>query len=265
MPKCRICRAAEADSFEHTPPQKAFNKGALTAYSLLEYLARDADGKIPGGVLEPRGAGAPVLCESCNSKTGSWYGAELVRFVQAGGAALAKAPRDQLDSSTEPMWGQFAVERMPEADVSTGPYPLRFAKHIVTMMLATAEGLSEMCPELCTFVLDRKQSGLPPRFRLYLSFFAGPLGRQTGLQRIEMEGRPITLAEVAFPPFAYVLTIDTDKDLPPDICEITCFAHVGYDDKATALELDLLMGFGHTAFPCDYRTKAMLERDRSAN
>jgi len=31
------------------------------------------------------------------------------------------------------------------------------------------------------------------------------------------------------------------------------------------IELDMLVGFGHTPLPVDYRTKAMIERDRRAN
>jgi hypothetical protein len=256
MPVCRICRDAEADSFEHTPPQKAFNDGE--PYTLMDYLGRDPEDKIPGGRVEPRGSGAPVLCEPCNNKTGSWYGAELVNFARAGAKALADAPRDEFDALLEHRWAHLGIVQAEGA--KQGPYPLRFAKGIVTM-LATAEDLGVAHPELRALVLDRKRSGLADNFRLYLALFAGPYARQTGLvHSLTLDGRMSTFAEVAFPPFAYVLTVDT-ADAFVETCDITSFAHTGYDDRMTC-EVDLLIAFGHTGFPCDYRTKAMLERYR---
>ena len=69
-----------------------------------------------------------------------------------------------------------------------------------------------------------------------------------------------TFAEIAWPPYAYVLTFDTDEHFV-ESCDITSFAQVGYDDRMM-LAVELLIAFGHTAVPCDYRTKAMVERDR---
>jgi hypothetical protein len=39
---------------------------------------------------------------------------------------------------------------------------------------------------------------------------------------------------------------------------------VGYHQRGD-IEMDLLIGFGHTAIPPDYRTRAMIERDRVGN
>lgn len=222
-------------------------------------MAREGDGEIPAGTIEPRGSGAPVLCAPCNTKTGSWYGAELVNFVRAGMNVRAGVPRDDFDALTEHRWAQIGVETRPGGK---GPYPLRVAKEIVTMMLATAPELGAAHPELCEFVLDRTRFGLAETFRLHLSLFAGPYARQTGLiHTISLDASTATFAEIAWPPFAYVLTVDTAEHFIPS-CDITSFAQVGYDDHMR-IELDLLIGFGHTGVPCDYRTKAMLERDRN--
>jgi len=74
-------------------------------------------------------------------------------------------------------------------------------------------------------------------------------------------GRQFTLVEVAFPPFAYVMTIDSDPD-PIRSVDITELTTIGYGQRAD-LELDLLIGFGHTAWPIDYRTRAMIEQERA--
>jgi hypothetical protein len=39
---------------------------------------------------------------------------------------------------------------------------------------------------------------------------------------------------------------------------------VGYDQRAD-LELDLLIAFGHTPYPADYRSTEMIERERELN
>jgi hypothetical protein len=105
---------------------------------------------------------------------------------------------------------------------------------------------------------------LPDRYRFYLSLFAGN-ARSTGVAvRLSTERNRIdTLVEVAFPPYAYVMTIDSEPDAI-ETCDITEMVDVGYDQRAD-LELDLLIGFGHTPYPADYRTKAMVERDRERN
>ena len=75
-----------------------------------------------------------------------------------------------------------------------------------------------------------------------------------------MDGVTSTFVEIAWPPFAYVLTIDTEPEFV-QTCEITNFAHVDYDERME-FGAELLIGFAHTIYPCDYRTMAMLERDR---
>ena len=165
------------DSFEHTPPQKAFNSAPTTSHTLMEWIARDAGGEIPGGTEERRGSGAPVLCEPCNTKTGSWYVGELVNFVRAGAMILADVPRAEVDALTESRWVRFSVTTKPG---HLELHPLRVAKAIVTMMLATSDELGATHPELSDFVQDRTRFGLSDEFRLYLSLFAGPYGRQTG-------------------------------------------------------------------------------------
>jgi hypothetical protein len=71
------------------------------------------------------------------------------------------------------------------------------------------------------------------------------------------------LVEVAFPPFAYVMSIDSDSELI-ETADITPFVDVGYEQRGD-IDMDLLIGFGHVPFPGDYRTSAMIERDQLRN
>jgi hypothetical protein len=260
---CRICRSAEAKlSYEHVPPRAAFNEDPTTVYGLADWLAREEDGTMSGGRIEQRGVGARTLCERCNNNTGSWYGNELALAARAGARILLEeVPLTEFDALTESRYGRVTIKQTDKH-----PHPLRLIKQIITMLLATSPPtLSLSHPDLGDFVLDRERRGLPDRYHFYLSLFAGPMARSTGVaERLDVERRRHdTLVEVAFPPFAYVMTIDSEPEAI-ESCDITEFVTVGYDQRAN-LELDLLIGFGHTPYPADYRTKAMVERDRELN
>jgi hypothetical protein len=60
------------------------------------------------------------------------------------------------------------------------------------------------------------------------------------------------------------MTIDSRDDKAIETSNITSAVDVGYNQVAD-LEMDLLVGFGHTPYPADYRTRAMIERDRALN
>ena len=71
------------------------------------------------------------------------------------------------------------------------------------------------------------------------------------------------MVEVAHPPYAYVMTVGSELEAIPTV-NITPCVDIEYRQRGD-MELQLLVGFGHTAFPCDYRTKAMVERDTKEN
>ena len=228
-------------------------------HGLAEWLARE-EGGMQRGQIEQRGAGVMALCQRCNNNTGSWYGMELVRAARSGVGILRDADLDALDRKLEPTFASVIFRQQPRI----GPHPLRLIKQIVTMLLATSQiEFSIANPDLGDFVLDREARGLDDRYQFYLALFAGPTARTTGAAgRIEIAtGQIVTLAEVAYPPFAYVLTVDSAADAI-ETSNITGMVDVGYNQMAD-LELDLLIGFGHTPYPADYRTSAMIERDRN--
>lgn len=132
------------------------------------------------------------------------------------------------------------------------------------MLLATSPPeLSTTFPQLGDFVRNRDAVGLPDRFQFYLALFAGPLARSTGVAgRMNADGRFDTLVEVAYPPFAYVLTMDSADDEAIPTANITAFTNVGYNATAD-LEMSLLIGFGHTPLPTGYRTEGMIQLERA--
>jgi len=260
---CRICRRNSAElTFEHVPPRAAFNNEQTRVYGLDDWLQRSAGGEMTGGRLERRGAGDHTLCAECNNNTGSWYGTELRRAAKSAVRILRQLPLNELDAKLEPTWASVAFRQG-----ATRPHPLRLIKQVLAMLLATSPPeLSATHPELADFVLDREATGLPERFQFYLALYAGPLARSTGVaHRLDIaSGRADTLVEVAFPPYAYVMTIDSPDQEAIETANITSAVDVGYNQTAD-LELDMLVGFGHTPYPGDYRTRAMVERERALN
>lgn len=243
MPElCRICRINVADSFEHIPPRKALNNEPATAYSIVDWLARE-EGGLTGGTVEQRGVGDVVLCQRCNNNTGSWYGSELVRAAGAGARILSELPLDELDASLDHAWATVKFKQQPKI----GPHPLRLIKQVVAMLLGVSPiGFSEANPELGEFVLERNRTGLPERFQIYLALFAGPsarsVGGSVGIDLVRQ--RTDFLVKVAYPPFAYVMSVGSEPELIPS-ATITPFADVRYDQMAD-IDLGLLIGFGHT-------------------
>jgi hypothetical protein len=258
---CRICRIKAKLSYEHVPPRAAFNDEPTTVYRFDDWLNCSEEGTLPGGRIEQRGAGAHTLCERCNNNTGSWYGTELKRAANTGAKLLMEMPLKELDRLLEHRWAQVPLKQS-----ETGPHPLRFIKQIVTMLLATSPPeLTLNHPEIGDFVLDRTRTGLSDRYRFYLALYAGPYARTTGVVPAFdwKRDRQDTFVEVAWPPYAYVMTIDSDPDAVETV-DITPMADIGYNQRAD-IDLELLVGFGHTAIPVDYRTSAMIERDRALN
>jgi len=71
----------------------------------------------------------------------------------------------------------------------------------------------------------------------------------------------IPVWELAYPPFAYVLTVD--EEVPAlEAGNVTGFTEAGINDTGE-VSMTLKVGFGHTIFPLDLRTKAKMEADRA--
>jgi hypothetical protein len=176
----------------------------------MDWLARE-EGGLDRGTIEQRGAGDAVLCQRCNNNTGSWYGCELVRAAHAGANMLGQLPLDELDSSLEHEWVKVVFKQQAKV----GTHPLRFIKQIVAMLLATSPyDFSVKNPELGDFVLERERTGLDSKYQIYLALVAGRSARTTGVaSRMSFDtGRIDILVEVAYPPFAYVMAIDSEPE-----------------------------------------------------
>lgn len=238
--KCHVCSTESKLSFEHVPPKKAFNKRRVVKVSFDDAVHLGPD-QFPRGPIEQRGAGEYTLCENCNNKTGGWYGKAFVDWCYQGANVL-------LRTGFEPRI--FTLHYL---------LPLRVIKQITTMFFSVnTPEFGKAHPKLVEFVLNKERRYLPPEYRFFIYFNRGGLHdrfRYSGVSgSINLDtGRTITLSEITFPPFGYVMTLGSE---PPDrrLLEITHFSTYGYNEFKI-LELRPPVLDTPTYFPGDYRTQ----------
>jgi hypothetical protein len=76
---CHLCGRYGKLSFEHVPPEAAFNGRPVRVRTGMQVVTVDPDDE--RGKTNQRGAGAHTLCEPCNTTTGSWYGSAYVDWA----------------------------------------------------------------------------------------------------------------------------------------------------------------------------------------
>jgi len=228
-------------------------------YGIEEWLSRElATGDMPGGYVQPEGTGV-ISVKACNEYSGTWYVPEFAKFVRAGVQIFQKMGETfiaEADGSLDWKAVDFEIKAMRG---------LPIAKQIVASLLAlNAPEFAQKNPDLVKFVLDRHAKGLPTKYRQYLSLYAGPLARFAGLA-VELNvvtGKAVYMTELAHPPFAYLLTIDSEVSQPAG--EITVWASRDFSEVRDE-RLVLTTGVGHTALPGDYRSKAKVEAEKASN
>src|SRR5437899_2089757 len=88
---CYLCGVHGRLSFEHVPPESAFNHLSVLRAKVDEYWEGRTN-PIPEDRLK-HGFGDYTLCERCNNNTGSWYGAHFVDWCRLGMDFRAKTGR----------------------------------------------------------------------------------------------------------------------------------------------------------------------------
>jgi hypothetical protein len=254
--KCRICSKDGMLSFEHVPPEAAFNKSTVIEYTLQSWIIkRKIKGKYRQG-----GIGEYTLCEKCNRNTGQWYGDEYVKWAKTAFDVL------QLIKSHS---NQF-TEKVEILLKLKNVYPLRYIKQVITCFFSVV-GISPDAefannnPLLVKFVLDRYEYHLPAEYQLFLRLYDSsilrrfPIAGKINLTYNKNEDGSIlhkslhirtanALSEITHPPFALIMTYGTDY---PDATNITHLSDYQYDEQKD-IEIPLLIGYSSTPYPGSY-------------
>ncbi len=236
---CNICSVWGPLSFEHTPPESAFNNCKVLYMAADKYWNRGPGrDKSPKGKSFQRGYGRNSICEGCNHKTARWY----VYYF----AAWCKQGMEFYDCTKR------FTSYLHIATLS----PLPVIKQIATIFLARYGDSFTLDKKasLVRFVLNKEQRYLDPRYRFWVYQIApGPLRDVPPCGIIDVKSSTTTFgAEFAFPPFGYMMTLDSS---PNDnrLCEITHFARYSHlDITQIALQMAVLPNHGPTLG--DFRT-----------
>jgi hypothetical protein len=236
---CRICGKMGPLSYEHVPPQSAFNQSRFIETTLGEEM-KDPFGENHRGRIRQGGAGDYTLCGKCNNDTGNWYAKDFAEWCYQGADVLRMS-----DGHPKLIYLHYI-------------HPLRILKQIIVMAFSVnGPKFREFHPELVEFVLNQDKRWLNPRYRIFAYFNIEGTWRRVGdhMAFVDLNRGPkaIMLTEISHPPFGYVLV--TDESQPSEqLVEITHFRRYAYDElEVVPLYLPVLPT--HMPIPLDYRSK----------
>jgi hypothetical protein len=239
---CHLCGTNGKLSFEHVPPDSAFNGQPILRTAFKKVLECEDLDNITGGQVMQRGAGGYTLCESCNSNTGSWY-------VPAFADWAHQAMRIVIGTRARPSLGYpFTL------------FPLRVLKQILCMFCSVNGPLFQAVnPDLVRFILNRESTELPDRVRVYAFYTFSDRARASGAVGLlrglgSSASRSHVFSEITYPPFGFVMTLNSTPPLP-DFCDISGFSNFAYRDWRCGITMRLPLMPVYTAFPGDYRTR----------
>ena len=231
-------------NFEHVPPRSAFNKN--TRYKEIPYLDymknNPLDVKLKGRVGQG-GIGFYSFCENCNN----FLGTEYVRSYKS--------------------WAEIGAYILQQGDYFSYEYdafqqkPNKIIKQIISMFVAINKvWFIEEYPELIEFIRNPLSTTLNERFRFFT--YLNDVGTQYRHLPFTISenlgsGEITKCCEIAFPPFGYVMTIDSNSDIKY-LAEITQFKNYDPNNEAK-LSLRLARLETNLPIPLDYRSKKEIQ------
>ena len=244
--RCALCGKEGKLSFEHIPPQSAFNSSpakAVPGSQLLEDTER-----LPWDIDRLRytnlqqGMGLFSICADCNNKTGAWYGNQYKDLAYGAHYAVSQA--------ADPETQGLGIKEV---------YPLRLIKQIISMFCSINNFDDPRMDPLRDFVLNRAAVGLDKtKYKLCMYFTESEYMKYSSLSVVmNLKGPEIeamALSEITAYPLGFVLYFDPTENWEYVGIDITDFANLGYDDVRT-IELPFCIKEVNNMFPTDYRTK----------
>jgi hypothetical protein len=247
---CHLCGATGKLSFEHVPPEAAFNDQRVLESDIHRVMSGDliAELEKPTGKFNQRGAGKFTLCDRCNTTTGGYYGRSYVQFVKQAFPLCHMVP----PGTTVTFDCQIR--------------PLDVFKQILVMFCsASSPGFSQKHPRLVRYLLNPESRDADDQ-QIFVSLYDlnnSKVSRQSGLSsRINDKGSHL-FSEISFPPFNLVMSVGGGCP-DPALFEITRFKEFAYRETHT-VRLSLNNLAVNSYFPADYRTFDELKAQGSAS
>lgn len=240
---CAICGVTQKLTFEHIPPRAAFNDRPMLGGDVQHHIENlpNADPLKMRTIKLRKGAGDYTLCASCNNFTGGIYTNAYLHWAHQG--------------------MRFHLAGVGGFHLPFQIMPAKVAKQIVAMFASVCgPGLFNANPQLRKFVLDPHARGVPAHIRI-LCYLLSPNSTRvrqagiTGMINSRLDGTRAsskTFAELAFPPFGYLLTFEAPGD-NWGLADITFFTHHAFGEYRE-MHLPMITKEVHTYFPGDFRT-----------
>lgn len=252
--KCKLCGKTKELTFEHVPPEKAFNSNTVKIYPFEEALKlmTGSDGRKPwdySGLkcnINQKGCGEYFLCEECNNNTGSWYMAEFVKMARTFDEIIQKE-------------GLITGNRYSYELLDC--YPLRIFKAVMTMFC----DINNECfgnKKIRKFLLDKESTDFPvDKYQIYMHLISPNMRRNRGLCVMHIGGIGlVTVSEISSYPVGFSLYIDKPKSYNPPGLPINEFSTKSYNEKGNILFQGIPYLEINSLFPDDFRSKDQIEK-----
>ncbi len=245
---CHICTQKTELTFEHVPPQAAFNNRRMITLNFEEAFNLGPGDSVTSGKISQKGSGGYTLCQKCNNDTGAWYGAKFVDWCYAAADIVIKSKGN------------------PKVLFLKRAFPLEIIKQIVTMFFsANPPAFARNNQELVQFIKIRRLKYLNPKYRFFTYYNLGGRFRFAGLtaQGSFKSNSVILMSEVGFTPLGFLMTLNSP---PPDnrLFEITDFSQYTYDEPRDLTIYPPILPT-HMLLPGDYRTAKQIQEDYIKN
>lgn len=247
---CHICLKETELTFEHIPPESAFNNERSKAITGEEFIKTVADTKRKPWDFsdlkyeqKQRGMGLHSLCKDCNNKTGALYVNEYMKFA----------------NTIDMFYSRYDIKvnenfHFMITDIS----PIRFAKEILAMFCSTIDYLAKNHPIIPELILDKNKRGLDTdKYRLGMFLIRNKRIGYTGISalgNIYNKGIRVVASIDAYP-FGFTLDFNPNKDIEYKELDITSFLNSYSYDDLVQLEFSVPVFERNIMFPTDYRKK----------
>ncbi|MGV3696318.1 hypothetical protein [Flavobacterium sp.] len=240
---CKLCKEEKNLSFEHYPPSSAYNKNTkYFSVSHEDYFKNSKTESLlnykPRGKKSQGGLGEFCLCEDCNNFLGTAYVREYKKWASLGMHLLSQ--------------GEFKSIGFTVKDINF----LKILKQIVAIFICNNDiSFTESYKGLIEFVKDVDSNVLPSRYRIFTYLNNEGQIRTGNINFSSLHG---AVCEFTFPPFGYVLSIDSHYDFET-MLEFTGLKEIKNFDK---LEIEMILNKYPTYLPfvpMDHRTKEEIE------
>ena len=243
---CHLCGNHTKLTFEHIPPEAAFNKHRVKLYKLLETNQQNMPWDFEGVkyIDAQKGTGGHTICGPCNNNTGHWYGNDYASFAVNVMEIMANnkfEPKQTVEIHTKKI------------------FPARILKQVLSMFCSLNSHTFVEKFGLREYILGKHQKAIDrTKFKLSMYLSAGSLLKQIPLAAmsvgIDLESQHILLvSELTTQPLGFIFDASSQQAIPPGL-ELNHFAEYGYDD-CVDLVLRIPIFETNTGFPTDYRSK----------